>query len=111
MPSHKKGSIGSAMTWMFLISTLLFWLPVAGPFIAGVVGGKKAGSLKAAILAVLLPGLILGVLLFLDAALLTGFPLIGFVAGFGGLVLAFAHTGPLLLGAVLGGLFGEMANY
>lgn len=31
----KNGSIVSAMVWMFLISVMLFWLPVVGPLIAG----------------------------------------------------------------------------
>ncbi len=107
--NSKKGSIGSGMTWMFLISILLFWLPVAGPLLAGIVGGKKSGSVGAAIAAVFLPGIILGLLLFLDAALFTGIPLIGFVAGFGGLTLSLAHAGPLLLGAIIGGLLAEIS--
>lgn len=109
MTAAKKGSMSSAMTWMFVISVLLFWLPVAGPLLAGIVGGKKAGSIGRSVAAVLLPGLILGILLFIDAAIFTGIPLIGFIAGFGGLALAFAHIGPLLLGAIIGGLFAEMS--
>ena len=105
----KKGSVGSAMGWMFIISVLLFWLPVAGPLIAGLVGGKKAGNVGSAITAIFLPGIILGAILFVDAALLTGFPLIGFVAGFGGFVLTVAHVGPLLLGAIIGGLVAEIS--
>ena len=31
MGNAKKGSILAAVFWMFLISLLLFWLPVAGP--------------------------------------------------------------------------------
>lgn len=44
MADEKKGSILSAIIWMFLISLFLFWLPFAGPLIAGIVGGKKAGG-------------------------------------------------------------------
>ena len=40
MSTVKKGSIGSAMLWMFVISILLFWLPVLGGLIAGFVGGR-----------------------------------------------------------------------
>ena len=94
---------------MFFISCLLFWLPVAGPLLAGIVGGQKSGGVGASIAAVLLPGIILGFFLFIDAALFTGIPLIGFVAGFGGLVLAFAHIGPLLLGAIIGGFLAEIS--
>ena len=108
-PPKKKGSILSGITWMFIISLLLFWLPVAGPLIAGMVGGKKSGSVGSAILAVFLPGVVFGLFLFLCASLLIGLPLIGFVAGFGGMVLSLAHVGPLLVGAIIGGLLAEVS--
>lgn len=101
----EKGSITAAILWMFLISILLFWLPVVGPFIAGLVGGKKAGGVGAALAAVFLPALILGVALFLLGSALTGLPLIGAIAGAGGIFVALAHVGPLLIGAIVGGLF------
>ena len=87
---------------MFILSILLFWLPIIGPFIAGFVGGRKAGTVGDAILAVLLPGIVFAVLLFMFVTGLTLIPLIGFVAGAGGLVLALSHVGPLLLGAIIG---------
>ena len=48
MSTDQNGSIVGAMFWMFLISLLLFWLPVIGPLLAGVVGGKKAGARRCA---------------------------------------------------------------
>ncbi len=99
-----RGSILAAMAWMGGLSLLLFWLPFLGPLIAGYVGGKKAGSVGSALIAVFLPGLLFGVLFFLLATVLTGIPLLGAVAGLGGLALALGHVGPLLLGAVVGGL-------
>ena len=102
MPEH-KGSIGAAIGWMFIISILLFWLPVLGPLIAGFVGGKKAGGVGAAIVAVFLPGIVFFVVLFLLAASLVGIPLIGIAAGAGGLMLSVIHVGPLLIGAIIGG--------
>jgi len=89
---------------MFVLSILLFWLPIIGPLIAGFVGGRKAGSLGDAILAVLLPAFVLGAILFFLASLLSGLPVIGLLAGAGGIVLALAHVGPLLLGAVIGAI-------
>jgi len=44
MSGQKSGSIFWAMIWMAVLSCLLFWLPVAGPLVAGFVGGKKAGG-------------------------------------------------------------------
>jgi hypothetical protein len=99
---QRSGSIGSAIIWMFVLSILLFWMPLLGPLIAGFVGGRKAGGLSNAVIAVFLPGLLIGGALFFFAALLTGIPILAAVAGAGGLVLALAHVGPLLLGAILG---------
>jgi len=99
----KQGSLVSAMVWMFVISILLFWLPVLGGLIAGFVGGQKAGSVGNAILAVFLPGIIFFVAIFLLAASLIGIPLLGLAAGMGGLWLSVLHVGPLLVGAIIGG--------
>ncbi|MEJ2023770.1 MAG: hypothetical protein P8Y00_01890 [Deltaproteobacteria bacterium] len=104
MDYAKKGSAGAGIIWMFIISLLLFWLPVVGPFIAGLVGGKKSGGVGNALLAVFLPGIIFGVLLFFLATALTGIPLIGSIAGAGGAILSLVHIGPLLVGAIIGGL-------
>lgn len=101
---QRPGSVGSAILWIFVLSLLLFWLPVLGPLIAGFVGGRKAGSVGNAIVAVILPGIVFGVALFLLASIFTGLPIVGFVAGAGGVALAFAHIGPLLVGAILGAI-------
>ncbi len=87
---------------MFFLSLALFWMPLLGPLIAGFVGGRKAGSVGNAVIAVFLPAVIFGVIFFFAASLLTANPLFGFIAGFGGVAVAMIHIGPLLLGAVLG---------
>ncbi len=104
MAGKPGGSILSGALWMLVLSTLLFWLPVAGPLVAGFVGGKKSGGVMAAILAALLPGLLMGVALFFLGSMLTGLPLFGVVAGMGGFALSLFHVGPLVLGAIVGGL-------
>ncbi len=104
MAYENKGSIRSAIFWMFLISLLLFWLPGIGALVAGLVGGKKAGSVGDALIAVFLPGIIFSIALFSLASVLTGIPLIGAVAGLGAFVLVLSHIGPLLLGAIIGGI-------
>ena len=104
----RRGSIGSAMTWMLGLSILLFWMPFLGGLIAGFVGGRKAGKVPEAVLAVVLPGLVLGILTFLLGSVMGGIPVIGqlfaLVAGMGSLVLSFMNVLPLLIGAVLGAL-------
>ena len=92
---------------MIFLSVLLFWLPVVGPFVAGLVGGRKAGGIVSGLVAAFVPALLVGVLLFFLASALTGLPLIGFVAGFGGAMLALLHDGPMFLGAIVGGLLAD----
>lgn len=89
------------------LTLLLFWLPAVGPLIAGLVGGFKAGTIRRALLAVVLPGIGMGVLAFAGVTWLTHLALWGVLAGLGGLVLAFVHVGPMLLGAIAGGLAAE----
>jgi len=101
--SKPKGSVVGAMFIMFFVSLLLFWLPILGPLIAGIAGGRKAGGVGGAFLAVILPGLILGGLMFVLASTISGLPLIGALAGAGAFMLSLAHVGPLLLGAIIGG--------
>lgn len=97
------GSISAGIMWMFLISALLFWLPIVGPAVAGLVGGKRAGSVGSAVAAVFLPGIVFGGILFAAATSLSGLPLVGAVAGAGGLILSLVHVTPLLVGAIIGG--------
>ena len=99
-----EGSVVGGAIWMLVISLLLFWLPVIGPLIAGVVGGKKAGGVGGALMAVFLPGIILAGGLFMMASMMTGLPVIGALAGMGGLVFALLGIGPMLVGAIIGGV-------
>lgn len=104
MANKNNGSIIAGIFWMFLISILLFWLPGFGPLVAGIVGGKKSGGIFNAILAVILPAIVLGIGLFLFTSVLTGAPIIGFVAGAGSSILVLSNVGPLLIGAIIGGI-------
>jgi hypothetical protein len=105
MGYNNNGSIMIAILWMFLISILLFWLPFIGPLLAGIVGGKKAGDVGSAILAVFLPCVVFSIILFVFTSALIGIPIIGVIAGAGVLILTLANIGPLLLGAIIGGIF------
>ncbi|HLS47958.1 MAG TPA: hypothetical protein VK012_05525 [Gemmatimonadales bacterium] len=92
------------MNWMGGLSLLLFWIPVFGPLIAGAVGGYKAGTVGRAVLAVFLPAVLMGLLAAAAAAWLTDFVLWGVVAGLGTAALMLLQIGPLLGGAVAGGV-------
>jgi hypothetical protein len=102
--SDNDGSILAAVIWMFIISLLLFWIPGIGGLIAGIVGGKKAGGVLSAIFAVFLPAMLFGSALAIMSTSLTGIPLIGVVAAAGGFFLAASYVGPMLIGAIIGGI-------
>jgi hypothetical protein len=102
-----RGDIAAGMSVMLMLSVLLSWIPGFGTLVAGIVGGKLASGFGAAFVAALLPGAVIGVLLFFLATLFTGLPLIGVVAGMGGLTLAGTQVAALLLGAIIGGLLAH----
>ena len=104
MSSSGRSSIVGAAVWMLVISLLLFWLPFVGPLLGGSSGAGRRAASSGRILAALVPALVVGALLFVLATLLTGMPLIGAVAAAGGFVLVAAQVGPMILGAILGGL-------
>lgn len=97
------------MFWMVMLSVLLFWLPLIGPFIAGFVGGRKAGGVIQAAIAVFLPGLLFGMLMAVFGGLIANLPFLGAFAGLGGLIMSTLHIGPMLVGALVGGWIGEEA--
>jgi hypothetical protein len=104
MSRSGRSTIVAASLWMLVISLLLFWLPFFGPLLGGIVGGRKAGGVGRAILAALVPAFVVAVLLLMLGTLLTGMPLIGALAAAGGFVLVAVQVGPIILGAILGGL-------
>ena len=87
---------------MLLVSVLLFWLPVIGPLLAGIVGGQKAGNVGSAIIAVFLPAIVLAIGIFILTTVLSGLPLMGLAAGVSGFIWSGINVGPLLLGALIG---------
>lgn len=93
-----------ATIWMVVLSLLLFWLPLAGPLLAGFVGGRTAGNAGRALLAAVLPAAVLCFLLIGVGTALVGLPIIGAIAGAGLFVLIVVQSLPLLAGALVGGL-------
>jgi hypothetical protein len=56
---HKPYSIWSAAKYILMISLMLYWLPLVGQMIGGFIGGRRAGSPLRAIIAALLPVIVL----------------------------------------------------
>jgi len=100
MAEEKKGSVGSGFRWMLILSLLLCWLPVIGPFLAGFVGGKKTGGVVKAFLAALIPIGLLAAIVFAIGAGSSGALEVGAVLGVGVFVLVMLEICPLLLGGV-----------
>lgn len=86
---------------MIALSILLFWLPVIGPFLAGLVGGRKATTVGRAIVAAFAPAVLVGLLVVLLLAAFS-LPVIGAVAGLGLAIAVLVQDVPLFVGAWLG---------
>ncbi|MFC1514192.1 hypothetical protein ACFL5P_04180 [candidate division KSB1 bacterium] len=96
MSENAKSPIVVAFLWMLFLSILLCWIPGIGQFIAGFVGGKKAGSVGRAIVAYLLPAIVFSLFFILIFPLV---PIIGISLSIILISLNFA----LFCGAVVGG--------
>lgn len=104
--TEPRASFLKATLWMIGLSILLFWLPIIGPVVAGLVGGWFAGTVGRAILASLMPAVVLAALILLVG---TAFDLPVFGALAGGaiaLVILFGDV-PLVLGAIVGAIFSQ----
>lgn len=91
--------VGSA--WMVVISLALFMVPLVNGIVGGAVGGYKVGTVKRALVAAILPAVVVatglwGLFAFFDA------PVLGFFAGTASAVfIALADVG-LFIGAAAG---------
>jgi hypothetical protein len=97
-----------ASGWMLGLSLALIWLPLFGPLIAGFVGGRKAGSLGPALLAVFFPGLVVGLISMFLGSFLSAIPLVGWifatVFGTAGMLVSVMQVVPLMIGAAVGSM-------
>jgi hypothetical protein len=111
MPTERPrppGSLVAAVNWMGGLSLLLFWLPVAGPLIAGLVGGVKAGTVGRAAAAVIVPAVLTSLLAAAGVTYLSDWFPWGFLAGVGVAVLCLLNVVPLLTGAVTGAVLAPL---
>lgn len=94
----QRGSVVKAALYMGVISLLLIWLPIVGPVIAGIVGGKAARTVGKALVASVIPSIVLGIGLF---AILNAFelPLIGALSGLAVFVFILVGDIPMMIAA------------
>ena len=106
--SRARGSLASAINWMGGLSLLLFWMPVLGPLIAGLVGGVKAGTVGRAIAAVFVPAILTGALAAAGVTYLADWYPWGLLAGLGAVVICLLNVVPLFAGAVAGAVVAPL---
>ena len=68
---RKEHNMLSGMWYVFILSCLLWWLPLFGQMIAGYLGGRKAGSAIKGIIVTVIPAVII-LALFLQRYLVRG---------------------------------------
>lgn len=95
-----RGSVLKAALYMSAVSLLLIWLPVLGPVAAGIVGGRAARTVGKAVIASLVPSLLLGAGLF---GILNGFdlPIIGALSGIGVFLFVLIGDVPMVITAAV----------
>jgi hypothetical protein len=98
-----------AMIVMVLVELVLFWAPVVGPIAAGLLGGWVAGSAGTAMMAAILPAIVVGALLFLAFAYLQ-LPMIGGFLGLGVTAYLIVTRIVLIVAAAVGGLLASRGS-
>lgn len=94
----ENGSVMKAALYMGVISLLLIWLPIIGPVVAGIAGGKAARTVGKALVASVIPSIVLAAGMF---ALLTAFelPVIGAVSGLAVFLFILIGDIPMMIAA------------
>ncbi len=104
--TRDRKSIVIGSLWMVGLSLLLFFLPLINGFVGGLVGGYKVGGVGRALMAAILPAIVVAAGLWILLAVLDA-PLIGLVAGATlGLLVLLSDLG-LFLGAGIGGAMNK----
>jgi hypothetical protein len=104
--ARRRSSVFVGALWMVLLSLALFFLPLVNGLIAGAVGGYKVGGISRALVAAILPAVVVAAGLWIIFAFLDA-PVWGLLAGFaGGLLILLSDVG-LFIGAAVGGAIGR----
>jgi hypothetical protein len=106
----RRSSVFGASAWMVLLTLALFFLPAVNGLIGGAVGGYKAGGVRRALAAALLPAVIVGAGMFLLLTLVDVTGMLGLFVGVATTVLVAVSEVTLFIGAAIGGLVGRRAD-
>jgi hypothetical protein len=102
---ESKGVLPATL-WMVALGLLLGWLPFIGPAIAGFAGGVQAGGLTNAMIASLIPALLVAGIVWM-ISLLLDLAIVGVFLGIGAFMVLVIGSLPLMAGAWLGGVLSE----
>jgi hypothetical protein len=105
----KRSSIVGASAWMVLLTLVLFFVPAVNGLVGGAVGGYKAGGIRRALAAAVLPAIVVGVGMFLLLTLVDVTGMLGLFVGVATGVLVALSEVTLFIGALVGGLVGRRA--
>ena len=104
--SGTRSSVFIGALWMVGISLVLFFLPLINGLIGGLVGGYKVGAIGKALLAAVIPAIVVAFGLWLILAVFDP-PMIVLVGGLaGGFLVLLADVG-LFIGAAIGGAIAQ----
>lgn len=92
----------STLTTTTAALVLLAWLPGAGPFFAGLLGGWIAGSFLTGVAVLLTVTIGTAAVIAGGGSIFTGAPWFGAMLGTASLVLIVLHVGPLVVGMLVG---------
>lgn len=106
---RRSSSVLGGAVLMIVISALLFFLPAINGFVGGLVGGYKVGSLGRAIMAALLPALVLAAFVWLVMAVFN-LPVVGLLSGLALWVVLVLSSVSLVVGAAIGGAMAAKAH-
>lgn len=98
----RRKSVLTGAAWMVGLTIALFFLPLINGVIGGLVGGYKVGSVSRALIAAILPAVVVSLGLWALFAFLDA-PVIGIVAGTAVAVLVLLSDVGIFLGAAIGG--------
>jgi len=97
-----RSSVVAGSLWMIGITLALFFLPLINGLIGGFVGGYKVGNVGRALIAAILPAVVVAVGLWVLFAIAEA-PVWGLVAGLTGATLVVLADVGIFIGAALGG--------
>jgi hypothetical protein len=104
---ERRSSVVGASVWMVVVTLLLIFIPAVNGLIGGAVGGYKAGGVRRALVAAVLPAAVVAAGMWILLELLDVATWVGAFASIATGVLIALSEVTLFIGAVIGGLVGR----